>query len=58
MNAFKQEGVIAWSILLVFPLGLFLMWKYARWRNRFKWLWTVLIPLFWFMFVFVDIRFE
>jgi hypothetical protein len=36
-----QQGVaIAWAMILVFPLGILLMWLYAPWRGRFKWIWT------------------
>jgi len=27
-------------MILFFPLGVLLMWLYAPWRNRFKWMWT------------------
>lgn len=36
----QQEGAIAWALILFFPLGIFMMWRYAPWRNRFKWLWS------------------
>lgn len=32
----KTWGILA-LILLVFPLGLYLMWKYARWNITVKW---------------------
>ena len=38
----QRESAIAWAILLFFPLGLYLMWRYAGWRARFKWTWTAL----------------
>jgi len=37
--------MIAVLIILFFPLGWFLMWRYAPWRNALKWLWTVLVLL-------------
>ena len=40
----QQEVSIAWALILFFPLGLWLMWKYAPWRNRFKWIWTGVTP--------------
>jgi hypothetical protein len=36
----QHEAAIAWAIILVFPLGILLMWLYAPWRKRFKWTWT------------------
>jgi len=36
----QHEAAIAWALILFFPLGIFMMWRYAPWRNRFKWLWT------------------
>ena len=39
----QRQIVIAGLIILVFPLGLFLMWRYAPWRNAFKWLWTIIV---------------
>jgi hypothetical protein len=27
-------------MILFFPLGILMMWLYAPWRNRFKWMWT------------------
>lgn len=41
----QHEASIAWALILFFPLGLLLMWKYAPWRNRFKWGWTIALPL-------------
>jgi glucan phosphoethanolaminetransferase (alkaline phosphatase superfamily) len=48
----KSQVVIAVLIVLFFPLGLFLMWRYAPWRSVFKWLWTILVLLI-FVTVFV-----
>jgi hypothetical protein len=36
----QHEATIAWALILFFPLGIFMMWRYAPWRGRFKWLWT------------------
>lgn len=36
----QHEAAIAWALILFFPLGIFMMWRYAPWRNRFKWVWT------------------
>lgn len=36
----QHEAVIAWAMILLFPLGLILMWLYAPWRPKFKWAWT------------------
>jgi hypothetical protein len=36
----QHEAAIAWAMILLFPLGVLLMWLYAPWRNRFKWMWT------------------
>jgi len=36
----QHEAVIAWAMILFLPLGILMMWLYAPWRNRFKWLWT------------------
>lgn len=41
----QHEAAIAWALILFFPLGIFTMWRYAPWRNRFKWLWTVITPI-------------
>jgi len=41
----KNQVVIAAVIVLFFPLGLFLMWRYAPWRTVLKWLWTILVIL-------------
>ena len=36
----QQEVTIAWAMMLVFPIGILMMWLYAPWRKRFKWIWT------------------
>ena len=36
----QQEVTIAWAMMLVFPIGILMMWLYAPWRKRFKWVWT------------------
>jgi competence protein ComEC len=41
----QHEAAIALALILFFPLGIYLMWKHAPWRNRFKWVWSVLAPL-------------
>ena len=41
----QREATIAWAILFFFPVGLFLMWRYAPWRNRFKWTWSFVVPV-------------
>jgi hypothetical protein len=41
----QHEGAIAWALVVFFPLGLFMMWRYAPWRKRFKFLWTAAIPI-------------
>jgi len=41
----QHEAAIAWALILFFPLGIFMMWRYAPWRNRFKWLWTTLAAI-------------
>jgi competence protein ComEC len=41
----QHEAAIAWALILFFPVGIYLMWKHAPWRNRFKWLWSLLAPL-------------
>ncbi len=33
----NHNGLIVLSLVFVFPLGLFLMWKYATWRSEAKW---------------------
>ncbi len=35
------EMAIAWALILFFPLGLALMWRYATWRRGVKWAWTL-----------------
>ncbi|MBI2600485.1 hypothetical protein HYW42_00880 [Candidatus Daviesbacteria bacterium] len=34
---YKKSIVIIGSIILFFPVGLFLMWKYAGWNKKVKW---------------------
>jgi len=41
----QHEAAIAWALILFFPLGLLLMWRYASWRNQFKWLWTAVTAI-------------
>jgi hypothetical protein len=53
VKPWRNQALIAVLIIVVFPLGLFLMWRFAPWRLEFKWLWTVLVLLFWFVLVFV-----
>ena len=36
----QQEGTIILALVLVFPLGVFLMWLYAPWQRRSKWILT------------------
>jgi len=33
----NHNGLIVLSLVFLFPLGLFLMWKYATWRSETKW---------------------
>ncbi len=33
----NHNGLVVVSLALFFPLGLFLMWKYATWRSETKW---------------------
>jgi len=41
----QQEVSIAWALILFFPVGLWLMWRYAPWRRQFKWIWTIATPI-------------
>ena len=36
----QREPAIAWGLVLFFPIGLLLMWKYAPWRTSVKLGWT------------------
>ena len=36
----QQEAAIVLALVLVFPLGVFLMWLYAPWQKRSKWILT------------------
>ena len=36
----QREPAIAWALILFFPVGLWLMWRYASWRRPVKWGWT------------------
>jgi hypothetical protein len=47
----RHEAAIAWAMILVFPLGILLMWLYAPWRSRFKWMWTAIAAFFALMIV-------
>ncbi len=47
----QRDSAIAWALILFPPVGLYLMWKHAAWRSRFKWLWTAAVPLVWLVIV-------
>jgi predicted lipoprotein with Yx(FWY)xxD motif len=36
----QHEAIIIAVLLVYFPIGIVLMWLWAPWRKRFKWLWT------------------
>ena len=40
---YKQEWFIVLSLLFIFPLGLFLMWRYSKWPSVAKTIVTVAI---------------
>ena len=43
---YKGNGAIIALLILFFPVGLFLMWKYARWNKVVKWVLTVIFAIF------------
>lgn len=43
---YKTPFVIVVFLVLLPPIGLFLMWKYATWSNKVKWIITVLAIIY------------
>ncbi|MFZ5366508.1 MAG: hypothetical protein ACOZBZ_04480 [Patescibacteria group bacterium] len=43
----QSDAFIILTLLLFWPVGLFLMWKYGPWRKLVKWLLTVFFTLAW-----------
>lgn len=46
----SQPAVIA-GMILFFPIGLILMWLYAPWRTRTKWIWSAVFAVLLSLFV-------
>ena len=42
---YKQEWFIVLSLLFIFPLGLFLMWKFSKWPSIARTIITVAISV-------------
>jgi hypothetical protein len=46
---YKRNDVIILFLILFYPLGLFLMWRYSKWSSLIKWLITIAFILLIFM---------
>src|SRR5699024_12392126 len=50
---YEQTWVIVLFLIFFFPVGLFLMWRYAKWTTIVKTIVTVVIAVLFLFFIFI-----